>query len=243
MSPAQQAVLTVAVLGAACAPDQGVARGADSSAVAALVSARLAAANAGDTAAWHRLVAEDALWTGPALPVATTTEVLAEIASNRLTRPVPQDVRQLTVHLYGSVAQVTYVILAHQPAEPPSSGKRFRKTDTYVRRGGTWVLIGGTELLLPFRPEVHPSPEQVATLFGRYLLGQTDTLTVRPGAGGHLVLDGSGAVDTLLAEDDSTYFVDGDAGSWIFGHVASGRVGVLVYRSQGQTDITLSRIP
>jgi hypothetical protein len=229
--------------GLACAPPRSVSRVADSAAVAALARERLAAASRGDTALWHRQVADGAIWSGPVLALATNDAVLTEIASNRITHPAPLEVRDLGVYLYGDVALVSYLALTYQPGQPPSSGKRFRKTDTYRRRGQTWELIGGTELLVPYRPEAHPTPQRMAPLLGRYVLGESDTLTVRLVPGVRLVLDGSGSVDSLLAADDTTFFVDGDLGSWVFAGASAGRVRALVYRAQGQVDISLRRIP
>lgn len=217
---------------------------ADSAAVAALVHERLASALAGDTARWHRAVSDSCVWTGPALQVATTREVIGSIAANRAIAAERQQLQELVVHLAGDVAQATYVQLVQDAAQPPEQGKRFRKTDTYVRRDGRWLLIGASEIAVPFRPRRALIAAEGAALRGRFALPGVDTLTIEALGDGRLTMHGlDGTVDTLLAESDSVVFVEGDPGSWVFSRDARRLVYRLVYRMAGARDVVLPRVP
>lgn len=218
----------------------------DSSAVAALVHERLRAAAAGDTARWHQLVSDSCVWTGPALRVATTREVLPSIVANRALPPIRQEVRDLVVHVSGDVAQATYVQYAMAPDSAPESGKRFRKTDVLQRQGGQWRVIGAAEVAVPFQHRVTLDAAQADRLAGRYVLPGIDTLVVAPVAHGAFTMRGrDGSVDTLWAASDSSLFVEGDPGTWLLPHGARGSrapAAVLVYRMAGAADVVLPRV-
>ena len=241
---AADAVTLVALFGAcSAAPNPSTTLARDSTVVASIVRERLSAGFAGDTARWHRLVSDDCLWTGPALRTATTREVLPAIVANRLIKPAAQDIRDLVVHLTGDVAQVTYVQLVQDAGQATEAGKRFRKTDTLVRRGGTWLLIGAAEVAVPFRARVALDSLRAERLSGRYAFGTIDTLTVAPAARGRFTLRGmDGTTDTLLAENDSTLFEEGDPGSWVFSTAGSREPRALVYQMIGAKDVMLRRV-
>lgn len=227
---------------AACASPRARDVAADADAVRALVHERLAAALAGDTARWHAQVADDCLWTGPALKNETTAGVLASIAANRELKPAAQEIRDLDVRVSGDVAQATYVQLVQDHAQAAEQGKRFRKTDTYQRRGDRWLLIGATEVAVPWRTRLDPGRAVSAALAGRYAFGGADTLTVGLASPGRFTLAGQdGTTDTLLAENDSTLFVEGDPGSWVFRR-EGGAVRALIYRANGGRDVVLPRV-
>ncbi len=215
---------------------------ADVAAVKALVHDRLAAALEGDTARWHAQVADDCLWTGPALKNETTAGVLASIAANRVLKPAAQEIRDLDVRVSGDVAQATYVQLVQDASQAAEAGKRFRKTDTYQRRGERWWLIGATEVAVPWRRRVQPAAEVAEAIAGRYVFGGADTLAVLAASPGRFLLRGQdGITDTLLAENDSTLFVEGDPGSWVFRR-AGREVVALIYRADGGKDVVLPRV-
>ena len=230
-------IAQVLLLGIVSACAAETAPSNDSAAVATLVRERLAAALAGDTAAWHRHVSDSCVFTGAELRVSTTRDVIGSIAANRALQLKAQRIDKLVVRFVGGVAQATYVQLVQDAGQPETQGKRFRKTDTYTRVDGSWKLIGSAEVPVPFRASTAMAAERATAAVGRYALGSADTLTlglVRPD---RFTLVGSDAVvDTLLVENDSTLYVDGDAGSWIL------RATGLVYRSNGAADIVLTRV-
>ena len=216
---------------------------ADAAPVRALVHDRLAAALEGDTARWHRQVSDACLWTGPALRNETTAGVLASIAANRVLKPAAQEIRDLDVRVSGDVAQATYVQLVQDGSQAAEAGKRFRKTDTYQRQRGAWRLIGAAEVAVPYRPRMQPGAAVVEAIAGRYVFGGADTLTVLAASPGRFLLRGQdGITDTLLAENDSTLFVEGDPGSWVFRRAAAGPVLALIYRAEGGKDVVLPRV-
>lgn len=215
----------------------------DSVAVCQLVGDRLEAALAGDTARWHRQVSDSCLWTGPVLKNATTREVLSSIAANSMLATGDQSIQELSVVLHDNIALATYVQLVRATDSSSSPGKRFRKTDTYLRKGRSWELICAAEIAVPYRQRIPISRELVQRLSGQFVLPGVDTLTVGMGANGNLLLSGTdGVTDTLLAENDSTMFQEGDLGSWVFSTDSTGQVVVLRYRIAGAADVLLKRV-
>lgn len=218
----------------------------DSAVVAGLVHERLRAAQAGDTARWHRFVSDSCVWVGAGLRAASTREVLPSIAANRAIRLAAQQIRDLVVYVSRDVAQATYVQQVQDAGQASEAGKRFRKLDTFVRRDSTWLLIGASEVAVPFRARVALGAEAAERLVGRYALADVDTLAVNAVPAGRLTMftmrGRDGTVDTLLAESDSVLFVEGDHGSWVFAGATRGAARALLYRSAGAADVTLSRV-
>lgn len=235
-------ILWIVLLAGACGPVPTRSGSADSAAVAALVRDRLEAATAGDTARWHRGVSDSALWTGPALRPVRTPEVLGIIASNRQLQPGRSDIRDLQVVLQDGVAQATYLQLVPGPTGSPRSGKRFRKTDVYARRGGNWILVGATEISLPYRATRPFGAGRAEAIAGSYLLPGVDSITLVPTDSGVQLKARDGSVTMLLVANDSTLFEEGDPGEWIL--PLGGRVApALIYRMSGAADIRLPRTP
>ncbi len=238
-------IISLMCLGTGC--ERNAARGVgasvkDSSDVAELVHERLRAALAGDTAAWHRLVSDSCLWSGGALRVSTTKEVLGSIAANQLLRPAAQQIRELVVYVSDNVAQAAYVQLVQDTGQAEQAGKRFRKVDTFVRRNGTWLLVGAAENSVPFRARIQLSDVVAERMIGRYALGDIDTLEVQRLDRSQFTMRGrDGAIDTLFAESDSVLFTEGDAGSWVFTK-AFAKGPLLVYRSSGAADVVLTQV-
>lgn len=222
----------------------GVDRSADSTAVSALVRERLDAAHAGDTALWHSQVSDSCLFTGPSLANVLTGYVLSVIAANSAIAPLPQRITDLSVRFHDNVAIASYVQLVGDTLRPEREGKRFRKTDTYIRTDSTWSMIEAVEVAIPYRPFITLNDEQSERVCGKFVLPGVDTLTIeRVGPGIFLQTSMIGAADTLRAEDDTTLYVEGDPGSWIFPREANGSAKRMIYRVTGAADIVLPRMP
>lgn len=228
---------------AACGRRPAGGSTADSLAVATLVRERLAAALAGDTARWHRHVSDRALWTGPGLTPVLTPVVLPIIAANATLKPGAQELQDLAVHLHGDVAQATYLQLVRGPSGDLRDGKRFRKTDTYQRQARDWMLVGATEIAIPYRKSVTLPAAGAARLFGRYALPGVDTLTLAATTAGFRLVGLDGSTTDLLAADDTTLFEEGDPGDWVLRLPPSGPASALLYRMQGAADVVLPRVP
>ncbi len=234
--------LCLLAVATACARTHPARTSEDSTTVASLIRERLEASLAGDTARWHRQVSDGCVWTGPGLGTPTTAAVIIEQAANLLLHPTAQQIQGLTVHVFGDVAQATYLQLVQDAGQTPRTGKRFRKTDTYIRHGPSWLLIGATEIALPFRRSVPVATARLTPLLGSYLLGKVDSVRIALGEPGQLTMNAAeGAADTLFAENDSTFFIDGEPGAWVFRLGSQGRRSTLAYRSAGGSDVTYTR--
>ncbi len=215
----------------------------DSPAVAILVMQRLDAARNGDTAAWHRQVSDSCIFTGPSLQTASTRAVLNAIAANKAIKVPPQRILNMTVYPLGQIVLVSYVQLVGDTSRPEREGKRFRKTDTYVRSGDSWRMISATEIAVPYRASIALPKALASQIAGDYVLPEVDTLTIRQiNSRAFLQIGRDGTTDTLLVEDDSTFYVEGDPGSWVFRYGANSPASTMIYRMQGAPDIILTRI-
>lgn len=226
----------------ACEAGNHKAITADSAAVAARVHHRLEAALAGDTARWHQLVSDSALWVGPSLKPTSTKVVLPIIAANRLLKPGAQAIRDLEVHIYGPVALATYLQLVAGPDGAERTGKRFRKSDTFRWEKGGWLLIGATEIAIPYRESMRLDEQRAHAITGRYGLEGVDSIDIASTVTGFRLTSLDGSVVDLLAADDSTLFEEGDPGDWIVRTATKGVEPALIYRMQGAADVVLKRV-
>ena len=138
-----------------------------------LVRERIDAAARGDAAAWRRHIADDCVWTGPGLANGTTSDAQLAITANASLPRQPATIREFEVHEFGDTVLATYVFTSG----PDASGltKRFRKSDTYVRRDGDWRLVSAVENLVPARAVARTDPASLDAYVGRTSLAADTT--------------------------------------------------------------------
>jgi hypothetical protein len=206
-----------------------------------IVRERLQAAVRGDRTTWRRHVSKDCIWTGPGLANGTTADAELEIGANSSLPALTMEIRDFEVHVFDAVAVATYVSI-DKPARGNGAGKRFRKTDTYLRRGGDWQLICAAEVFAPPRPVAQIDPSVYDLYAGQFALDPSHV--VRVWREGNRLLSqqaGEEKPTEFLPAGADTFFVDGDLGEWIFGRAEDGRVDRLIFRLNG-SDIELRRV-
>lgn len=206
-----------------------------------IVRERLQAAVRGDRSAWRRHISADCVWTGPGLAVGTTADAELEITGNAALPTNIYEVKDFETHMFGKVAVATYVSVERQP-DGIGTAKRFRKTDTYLRRGGAWQLISAAEVFVPSRPVLPVDPQVYDSYLGQYSLDASHVVKVWR-EGDRLLSQEAGeqnASEFLPAGNDS-FFLDGEPGDWIFGRTEDGRVNRLIFRLSG-ADVVLRKI-
>jgi ketosteroid isomerase-like protein len=224
-------------------PPPPAALAAPEAEIEGLIRERLEAASRGDAGTWRRHVADDCLWTGPGLVVGTTAEAQAEISANAALPKKALALTDFRARAFGDVVVATYV-----SNEPPVAGapvaKRFRKTDTYQRRGGSWMLIAANEVFVPTRVAAAARPGTYDDYLARYELDASHVVRVWR-EGDRLLSQGTGEErpTEMLPAGGDTYFTDGEPGDWIFGRAADGRVDRLIFRMEGGEDVVLHRLP
>lgn len=216
-----------------------VAEGAPSSqtaAIEAIVRERIAAAARGDKVAWRKYIADDAVWTGPGLENATTADAELAITANASLPKQASTIRDFEVHEFGDTAIASYVFEI-------GPSKRFRKTDTYVRRDGDWTLILSVEIFVPAQAVTNVDPATYDAFLGSYQLDPAHVVHVwRDGTKLMSQADGEPKATELLPSATDTFVVDGDLGEYVFARDADGRVDRMLFRMSGSADIVLKRV-
>src|SRR6476469_5046152 len=95
-----------------------------------------------DAAGFGKYLADDAVLTGPDGMVQTKAELLADVKSGALTLE-SSDVSDMKVHVHGDAAVVTYGSVDKGKYKTQDISGRYRWTDVFVRRGGTWQIVAG----------------------------------------------------------------------------------------------------
>jgi ketosteroid isomerase-like protein len=209
--------------------------------IEALVRERIAAAARGDKAVWRTHIDDRAVWTGPGLANATTADAELAIAANASLPKQPSEIRDFEVHDFGDTAIASYVNQGGAPP-PGEAAKRFRKTDTYVRRDGEWRLVLSVEIFVPAQVLAQADPATFDALAGSYALDATHVVRVwRDGSKLMSQADGEAKATELLFSATDTFVVDGDPGEYVFARGNDGRVDRLLFRMAGSPDIVMQR--
>ncbi len=208
--------------------------------IEAIVRARIAAAERGDRTAWRRHIAADAVWTGPGLANATTADAELAITANASLPKQSSEIREFEVHEFGDTALATYVLLSG--LDRGAATKRYRKSDTYVRGNGGWMLVSAVEILVPIQARARVDPDSYDELVGDYRLDATHLVRVWRDDDRLLSqAEGERIPTELLPAARDAFFVDGDPGEYRFGRGHNGVVDRLIFRIQGSPDVVLRR--
>ena len=95
-----------------------------------------------DAAGFGKYLAEDAVFTGPDGMVQTKAELVADVKSGALNLE-SSDVSDMKIHVHGDAAAVTYSSVDKGKYKTQDISGRYRWTDFFVRRGGTWQIVAG----------------------------------------------------------------------------------------------------
>jgi ketosteroid isomerase-like protein len=95
-----------------------------------------------DAAGFGKYLAEDAVLTGPDGMVQTKAQLIADVKSGALNLE-SSDVSDMKIHVHGDAAAVTYASVDKGKYKTQDISGRYRWTDFFVRRGGTWQIVAG----------------------------------------------------------------------------------------------------
>ena len=144
------ALVVAAALGASAQtpdtkPKPAPAKPADSSVEQTLMKIErdaLAALLKKDIAAFGRVFADDAVVITPDGSQQTKAQLLADVKSGDLVVE-SSEISDMKVRAYGDTAVVTYVTTDKGKFKGQDISGRYRWTDVFVRRGGTWQIVAG----------------------------------------------------------------------------------------------------
>jgi hypothetical protein len=202
------------------------------------VRARLDAYARADAAAWGRFVADDCL-----CGVAGKAGLMQELT----TRPAGVhisvgEVGPLEIRMHGDVVVARFRATELTRIGDQQAAVPLMKVETYVRREGRWLLLGGAETVLPIDPpRADVDPAHYDALVGRY--------EYAPGVGETITRDGVTLTITstgqpperLLPESATTFFLAGQP--WRYEFVVEGhRATALRFRMYGR-ELVARRVP
>jgi hypothetical protein len=136
----------------------------------------------------------------------------------------------------GDTAVMTYRIIETEDWDGQKVVTQpLRKTDTYILRGGRWLILGSQETFYPSKPaSVTVSRETLERYTGIYRLMRSLSYRISV-ADGKLVLQEIGQADKteLLPESETTFFAPDDTARYIFVPSADERVERMLIRNSG----------
>jgi len=95
-----------------------------------------------DAVAFGKIFAEDAVLTTPDGSLQNKAQLVADVKSGDLVLQ-SSTISEMKVHTHGDAAVVTYITTDKGKYKGQDISGRFRWTDTFVRRGGNWLLVAG----------------------------------------------------------------------------------------------------
>ena len=150
IAPVIVALVIAAALGASAQtpdtkPKPAPAKPADGSVEQTLMKIErdgLAALLKKDIAAFGRIFADDAVVITPDGSPQTKAQLLADVKSGDLVVE-SSEISDMKVRAYGDTAVVTYVTTDKGKFKGQDISGRYRWTDVFVRRAGTWQIVAG----------------------------------------------------------------------------------------------------
>lgn len=164
----------------------------------------------GDPGPWRRYLDERVTFTDENGARLTRAQLIAQ------TRPLPPGVSgsiavtDFSVQFFGRVAVTTYVNDEHERFHGQDLHAQYRETDTWVREGAGWRMIGGQALALQEDPpHVELSDRLLDSYVGTYRAAPDYVYSITRDAAGLAGRVNDGNPQRLLAEMQDVLFVPG----------------------------------
>lgn len=216
----------------------------DGEAVRAIAQRLMDALAPGDTAVWARVLDDDGVFIDEEANVRAKRAVLAELHalpagfSGVICVTAPRAI------VRGDVALLTYDAMETETVYGQVLHTRYHTTDTYVRRGAEWRLLGSQIGVLPSEhTPVAGRPAVYGDYVGRYALAPGVEYTVtREGDRLFGQRPGRPREELLPLGDDRFFRTGARRGERIFRRDEAGRVDAMVDR-RDNNDLIWPRIP
>jgi ketosteroid isomerase-like protein len=189
-----------------------------------------------DFAAWSQHVAEDCLFSDDDGALQTKSQLMEHLKKLPTSYDRGEDQRDFVVHVYGNTAVVTSRVTDHEQFNESDIISEMRRTETYIKQDGSWLLIAKQWGMLPvnFRKPVAVDPATYNDYAGQYewRQGFVDNVVVRDKK---LQSQLGEDADEYLPLGPDTFFIRNDLGAVTFSRNAQGHVtGYTYHRADGQ---------
>ena len=200
-------------------------------------AARREAYNHRDLAALDRYVADDCLISTDDGTLVTKADLMRHLKNLPANFEQITNARDLSLRLHGSAAVISLRWTAHERFGDSDIVTERRRTETWMKRDGAWVLVALQTGNLPknFRKPVITDARNYKAYVGESAWrrgGETDIVSLK---NGKLWSQLDGDEDEYLPLGSDTFFVANDLGNVTFNRDAGGRVtGYTYHRVDGQ---------
>jgi hypothetical protein len=202
-----------------------------------LHKARMDAAARRDMPAWTLYVAEDCIFSSDGGTVLTKAQMLAHYDKVPAQYDRALDPRDYVVRLYGNTAVVNYRATNHEQFGATDLTTEQRRTETLVKRDGSWLLVAiqWDNLPINYRKPVVVDGRSYKDYVGQYQWRPGDDVETISVKDRKLWSQTGGDGDWCLPAGGDTFFYREDLGSFTFSRDAQGGVtGYIHHRFDGQ---------
>jgi len=190
-----------------------------------------------DMAAWSRYVADDCIFSTDDGTLATKAQFIEHGKKMPPEYDHSVNPRDYVIHLYGNTAVINFRITVHEQFTDADIVSEQRKTETYVKQDGSWLLVARQWDNLPVN--LHKPVAVDTSVYKDYVgqyqwrpLGGLDTVSIKDGK---LWSQFPKDEDEYLPLSSDTFFVKDDLGSVTFVRDTQGHVtGYTYHRFDGQ---------
>jgi hypothetical protein len=200
-------------------------------------AARRDAYNRRDLVTLDRYIADDCLISTDDGTLVKKADLMKHLKSLPPNYEQIQNARDFAVQVHGSVAVISLRSTTHEQFSDTDIVTEQRRTETWMKRDGAWVLVAVQTGNLPrnFRKAVTADSPTYKDYVGTYEWrprGETDVVSLK---GDKLWSRLDGDEDEYLPLGSDSFFITNDLGSVTFTRDASGRVtGYTYHRVDGQ---------
>ncbi len=207
--------------------------------------ARRDASNRRDIAALAHYVADDCLFSGDDGIVITKAQYLDHMRRLPVEYDHSTNPRDFAVRLHGNTAVINFRTTAHEQFGDADIISEQRRTETWLKRNGSWLLIAiqWDNMPVTFRKPVAIDPNVYKDYVGEYLeRPAADVETVYVNDGKLLSRQSGEVVEYLPAGADTFFLKEGDLATFVFSRDAQGHVTGYTYRRIDGQEIRVRKI-
>lgn len=204
------------------------------------------AAQKRDFESWSGYVADDCIFSDDEGQVTTKAEIIEHLRKMPLAYDRSENHREFMVRIHGDTAVLNFRLTAHERFTDSDIITEMRHTETFVRSGGSWLLIAEQWGALPlnFRSPVKTDSLRFKDYIGRYEWrpdGPIDNVSLRDGKlFSRLVGESEDHEYKPLASD--VFFLSDDLGTVMFVRDARSQVIGYTYRRADGQEIHVKKI-
>jgi hypothetical protein len=206
--------------------------------------ARMDAAARRDLGAWSGYVADDCIFSGDDGSFLTKSQMIAYYRKVPAEYDRALDPREYTIHFYGDTAVVNLRATDHEPAGGIDITGEQRRTETFIRRNGSWIAVAIQWSALPVnhRKPVSTEGRSFQEYAGEYRARPKDDIETISIKDGRLWSQTGKDGDWCEYAGGETFFYKTDVGQFTFSRDAQGRVNGYTYRRADGQEIYLQKI-